>query len=93
MHINRLVLASAWQCSSYQSLDVIHWRLAVIMAERNVRNKDLAALTGISERSISRLKVRRQISRIDAETLDALCKALNCQPGDLMVYTDTSKNS
>ena len=71
---------------------MIHWRLAVIMAERNIRNKDLAALTGISERSISRLKVRRQVSRIDAETLDALCKALHCQPGDLMTYTDTSKN-
>ena len=59
------------------------------MAERNVRNKDLAALTGISERSISRLKGRRQVSRIDSETLDALCKALQCQPGDLMVYTDS----
>nr|WP_284682008.1 helix-turn-helix transcriptional regulator [Adonisia turfae] len=62
--------------------------MAIIMAERNIRNKDLAALTGISERSISRLKVRRQVSRIDAETLSALCKALRCQPGDLMIYAD-----
>ncbi|MEM9484803.1 MAG: helix-turn-helix transcriptional regulator [Cyanobacteria bacterium P01_F01_bin.116] len=69
---------------------MIHWRLAIIMAERNVYNKDLAALTGISERSISRLKVRRQVSRIDVATLDALCKALDCQPGDLMIYTDSS---
>ncbi|MBT9312965.1 helix-turn-helix domain-containing protein [Leptothoe kymatousa TAU-MAC 1615] len=72
---------------------MIHWRLAIIMAEKNIRNKDLATLTGISERSISRLKVRRQVSRIDAQTLDALCKALKCQPGDLMVYTDNNSSA
>ncbi|MGP1387729.1 MAG: helix-turn-helix domain-containing protein [Thainema sp.] len=65
---------------------VIQWRLAVVMAERNISNKELAALTGMNPRSISRLKVRRQFTRIDEATLNALCKALNCQPGDLMVY-------
>ena len=56
------------------------------MAERNISNKELALRTGMNPRSISRLKTRRRLTRIDEETLNLLCEALNCQPGDLMVY-------
>jgi putative transcriptional regulator len=56
------------------------------MAERNISNKELALRTGMNPRSISRLKTRRRLTRIDEETLNLLCDALNCQPGDLMVY-------
>ena len=65
---------------------MINWRLAVVMAERNISNKELALRTGMNPRSISRLKTRRHLTRIDQETLNLLCEALNCQPGDLMVY-------
>lgn len=65
---------------------VIRWKLAVVMAERNVSNKQLAALTGMHYTTISKLKTRRQLTRVDQETLNALCKALSCQPGDLMSY-------
>ncbi len=65
---------------------VIRWKLAVVMAERNISNKELAQLIGLHTTSVSRLKTRRRLTRIDEETLNALCKALNCQPGDLMVY-------
>lgn len=65
---------------------VIEWRLAIVMAERNISNKELAAATGMNPRSISRLKVRRRFTRIDEATLDALCVALRCQPGDLLVH-------
>jgi putative transcriptional regulator len=58
------------------------------MAERDIRNKELALMTGMNPRSISRLKTRRHLSRIDEPTLNALCKALKCQPGDLMVYEE-----
>lgn len=57
-----------------------------MMAERNINNKELAALTGMHPTSISRLKTRRHLTRIDQETLNTLCEALSCQPGDLMVY-------
>jgi putative transcriptional regulator len=67
---------------------VIHWKLAVVMAERNISNKELAVLIGMTPRSVSRLKVRRYLTRIDGDTLNALCKALKCQPGDLMVYEE-----
>ena len=65
---------------------MIRWRLAVVMAERNISNKELAALTGMHPTSISKIKTRRRLTRIDEDTLNLLCEALNCQPGDLMVY-------
>ena len=65
---------------------MINWRLAVVMAERNISNKELALRTGMNPRSISRLKTRRRLTRIDEDTLNTLCEALSCQPGDLMVY-------
>ena len=57
-----------------------------MMAERNISNKELAALTGMHPTSISKIKTRRRLTRIDEDTLNLLCEALNCQPGDLMVY-------
>ncbi|MEG4442858.1 helix-turn-helix transcriptional regulator [Microcoleus sp. AT9_B5] len=67
---------------------MIHWKLAVVMADRNISNKELAARVGMHPTSVSKIKTRRRLTRIDETTLDALCKALNCQPGDLMVYEE-----
>lgn len=51
-------------------------------------NKELALLIGMNPVSVSRLKTRRHFTKIDECTLDALCKALQCQPGDLMTYEE-----
>jgi len=72
---------------------VIHWRLAVVMAERNISNKELALLIGMNPKSVSRLKVRRRLTRIDEPTLNSICKALKCQPGDLMVYEEDESDT
>ncbi len=71
----------------------IRWKLAVVMAERNISNKELAALLGMHPTSVSRLKTRRTFPKIDEDTLSALCKALKCQPGDLMVYEEEGEES
>ena len=71
---------------------VIRWKLAVVMAERNISNKELAARVGMHPTSVSKIKTRRRLTRIDETTLDALCKALNCQPGDLMVYEEENSD-
>jgi putative transcriptional regulator len=65
---------------------VIRWKLAIVMAERHISNKELAVLTGMHPTSLSKLKNRLRLTRIDEATLNALCQALRCQPGDLMVY-------
>ncbi|MEZ2277498.1 MAG: helix-turn-helix domain-containing protein [Microcoleus sp.] len=67
---------------------MIRWKLAVVMADRNISNKELAALIGMHPTSVSKIKTRRRLTRIDEATLSALCRALKCQPGDLMVYEE-----
>ena len=81
-----MIASRCYSGCSQSGAVVIHWKLAVMMAERDVSNKELTASTGMSPNSISRLKVRRYLTRIDQDTLNALCKALSCQPGDLLVY-------
>ena len=64
-----------------------------MMAERKISNKELAFLIGRHPKSISRLKLHDRLPRIDEPTLDALCKALKCQPGDLIVYEEGEMDS
>lgn len=67
---------------------MIRWRLAVIMAERDISNNQLALLIGMHPTTVSRLKTRRRLTRIDESTLNSLCQVLKCQPGDLMSYEE-----
>lgn len=63
----------------------IDWRLSVVMAERKISNNELAEKTGMHPTTIS--KLRRNIpDRLDMGTLVSLCRALGCQPGDLLSY-------
>lgn len=65
---------------------VIRWKLNEIMARKRVRNKDLAKVLGITENSVYRLRKVDDMPRLTPERLNGICKALNCQPGDLLVY-------
>ncbi|MBL9009584.1 MAG: helix-turn-helix transcriptional regulator [Alphaproteobacteria bacterium] len=60
-------------------------RLDVMLALRKRRAKDLAAEIGITEANLSLLRTGK-VKGIRFETLDAICKALDCQPGDLLEY-------
>ncbi len=65
----------------------IKWRLAVLMADREIDYKDLAEATGFNEKTVSRHKNMRPMpKRLEETTLVRYCEALNCQPGDLLVY-------
>ena len=60
-------------------------RLDVMMARRKVRGKDLAQQVGITEQNLSLLKSGK-VKGVRFETLAAICKALDCQPGDLLEF-------
>ncbi|MDR1016803.1 MAG: helix-turn-helix transcriptional regulator [Coriobacteriales bacterium] len=60
-------------------------RLDRVMADRKVKLKDLAAEVGISAVNLSRLKTGK-VQAVRFSTLDALCQALACQPGDLLEH-------
>ncbi len=64
-------------------------RLDVMIARRKVSSKALAAEIGITEANLSLLK-RGHVKGIKFETLAKICKALDCQPGDLLEYEGNS---
>ncbi|WP_392398164.1 helix-turn-helix transcriptional regulator [Edwardsiella piscicida] len=57
-------------------------RLDVLLAERKIKSKDLASAIGITEQNISILR-QGKVKGIRFSTLEAICRYLNCQPGDL----------
>lgn len=65
-------------------------RLDRVMADRKVSLNDLAAKVGIANVNLSKIKTGK-ISAIRFSTLEAICKALNCQPGDILEYSPDNK--
>jgi putative transcriptional regulator len=57
----------------------------IVLAKRKMRSKDLADAIGITEQNLSILKTGKARA-LRFTTLEALCEALNCQPGDLLEY-------
>ena len=63
-------------------------RLDRIMADRKVSLTELSERVGISMANLSNLKTG-QVRAIRFSTLDAICRELHCQPGDILEYDET----
>lgn len=61
--------------------------LDVIMAKRKISSQALAEQIGITQANLSLLKTGK-VRAVRFSTLDAICKALDCQPGDILEYKD-----
>jgi putative transcriptional regulator len=59
--------------------------LDVVMAHRKMMLKDLSERTGISNVNLSILK-QSKAKAIRFSTLEAICEALDCQPGDILSF-------
>ena len=59
--------------------------LDLMLAERKMPSKELARRIGLSENNLSRIKTGN-IKAIRWSALEAICRELNCQPGDLLEY-------
>ena len=70
----------------------IEFRLAVLMAERKMKLKDLAETLNVTQANASHLKTGK-IKALKLKTLEKLCFLLDCQPGDLMEYQPESPSS
>ncbi|WP_289354802.1 helix-turn-helix transcriptional regulator [Paenibacillus sp. S-12] len=64
---------------------MIRFRLGDIMKERNLKNKDVVELTGISRNTVTTLAANAT-ARIDFETIDKLCNGLKIRPEVLFEY-------
>lgn len=60
--------------------------LDVMLARRKVRSKELAEAIGITESNLSLLKSGK-VKGVRFATLAAICRYLDCTPGDILDYT------
>lgn len=59
--------------------------LDVMLARRKMRSKELAERIGITEQNVSLLKSGK-VKGVRFDTLEKICEALDCQPGDILVF-------
>ncbi len=67
-------------------------RLDRVLADRKMRLNDLAEKVGISNVNLSYLKTGK-VKAIRFTTLDAICKVLKCQPGDILEYVEDEEEA
>lgn len=65
--------------------------LDIVLAKRKMKSCDLAKQIGITEQNLSILKTGRA-KAIRFSTLEAICRALKCQPGDLLTFKDDRRS-
>ena len=70
----------------------IQINLDVMLARRKMKSNDLAARIGITPQNLSILKTGKARA-IRLETLDAICRHLECQPGDILEYIEDERKS
>ena len=63
----------------------IQINLDVMLAKRKMKGKVLADKVGISEQNLSLLRTEK-VKGIRFSTLEKICEALTCQPGDILEY-------
>ncbi|WP_313135011.1 helix-turn-helix domain-containing protein [Anaerocolumna sp.] len=66
--------------------------LDVVMAQRKIGLTDLSKEVDISMANLSVLK-NNKAKAIRFSTLESICKALNCQPGDILAYVEEEKET
>lgn len=63
--------------------------LDVMLAKRKIRSRELAARIELTEANVSLLKSGK-VRGIRFDTLEKICAALDCQPGDILEYVPDS---
>jgi putative transcriptional regulator len=63
--------------------------LDVMLAKRKMRSKELAEIIGITTANLSILKSGKA-KAVRFSTLEAICKALECQPADILAFVADS---
>ena len=66
--------------------------LDVMLARRKMASGQLAELVGITQANLSILKTGKA-KAVRFSTLDAICKALDCQPGYILSYEEEDDNA
>jgi len=67
-------------------------RLDVMLARRKVKSRDLAAVIGITQANLSLFKSGK-VQGVKFSTLSAICRFLDCKPGDILDYEDVPEDA
>ena len=62
-------------------------RLDRVMADRKMSLNELSEKVGVANVNLSKMKTGK-ISAVRFSTLNAICKVLHCQPGDILEYAE-----
>lgn len=62
----------------------ISWRLGEVLSAKGITPLELAVRLGVTHPSIYRLAKQARITRITTKKLDAICTAIDCDPGELL---------
>lgn len=71
---------------------MINVRLDYVLLDKRMKLKELAEATGIAVNNLSVLKTNKARA-VRFSTLEKLCKALDCTPGDLLEYVPENENN
>jgi putative transcriptional regulator len=63
----------------------IYINLDIVLAQKSMKSNELADLIGITTANLSILKTGKA-KAVRFSTLEAICEALECQPGDILEY-------
>lgn len=67
-------------------MSMVIWKLHELMGKERLKIADVARKTGLAWETVAAV-YHGKAKAISLDTIDAICRALDCQPGDLMVYT------
>ena len=70
---------------------MIEVRLKQLLDERGRSRYWLAQETGIEYKTLARIESAEHFNRIELRVLDEICRALDCQPGDVLVRVPDRK--
>ena len=63
-----------------------------MLARRKVKSRDLAAVIGITQANLSLLKSGK-VQGVKFATLEAICRFLDCKPGDILDFEDSPEDA
>ena len=66
-------------------------RLDRVMADRKMSLNELSEKVGVANVNLSKLKTGK-VSAVRFSTLNAICKALHCKPGDILEYAEDEED-
>ena len=81
----------AYLCKKEQNMSIIV-NLDIVLAKAKVSSSELAQQVGITPSNLSILKTGKA-KAVRFSTLEAICQALHCQPGDLLEYRGDDTDS